>query len=208
MPQALRRRLVKKLSAAVLALGLAGLPAECASAYRVDGYDDAPMTNLAQADAAIAAGAPTASVFESVIEFDDLGDGTRGSFSINNPWPVSPPDTFAAHVRGNFMLGSAGTWTFSINHHDGARIVIDGVPVATADGVADNLITSITANFAAGLHTVDIVYFENGGGASLEFLGRFGNGANALIQSIPEPGTLALPGLSLVGLGCRRRNSA
>ncbi|WP_170841635.1 hypothetical protein [Nitrosomonas aestuarii] len=33
-----------------------------------------------------------------VVEFDDLGDATRGLFSINNPWPGGVVDSFAAHM--------------------------------------------------------------------------------------------------------------
>ncbi len=85
---------------------------------------------------------------------------------------------------------------------------IDGTLVSFADGVVDNRNTTITGSFAAGLHTVEIVYFENSGGASLEFYGRQGTGPNALVQSVPEPTTLALVGLSLLGLGLSRRKQA
>ncbi len=199
---------MKNLNAVALAAALLVLPASQASAFLVQIYDAAPMTTLAQADAAIAAGTPVSTVNASVIDYDDLGDSTRGLFSLNNAFPGGITETFAARVTGNFFIATAGTWTFGLNHDDGARLKIDGTLVAFADGVVDNRNTTITGSFAAGLHTVEIVYFENSGGASLEFYGRQGTGANALVQSVPEPTTLALVGLSLLGLGLSRRKQA
>ncbi len=204
---------MKLFNALALSAGLL-LPLSQANAYTVSIWDRSPMSTLAQADAAIASGAPTITYYASVIEFDDLQDGTRGLFSVNNPWGVSPPETFAAKVTGYFSIATAGTYTFGINHDDGARLVIDGLSAMTASfsGVTDNRTTTITGFMAAGLHSVEIVYFENSGGASLEFFAKSGTATStapwALVSSVPAPGTLALAGLSLLGLGLASRRRA
>jgi PA14 domain/PEP-CTERM motif len=206
---------MKLIHALALSAGLL-LPLSQASAYTVSIWDRSPMTSLAQADAAIASGPATLSSYASVIEFDDFGDGSRGLFSVNNPFGITPPDTFAAKVTGYFNIATAGTYTFGINHDDGARLVIDGLAALTAaaDGVTDNRTTTVTGFMSAGLHAVEIVYFENGGGASLEFFGKSGSASStapwALVSSaaVPAPGTLALAGLSLLSLGLVRRRRA
>lgn len=199
---------MKLFNALALSAGLL-LPLSQANAYTVSIWDRSPMTTLAEADAAIAGGAPTITFHASIIEFDDLQDGTRGLFSVNNPWGISPPETFAAKVTGYFNIATAGTYTFGINHDDGARLTIDGTLSAAFSGVTDNRTTTVTGFMSAGLHSVEIVYFENSGGASLEFFAKSGTATStapwALVSSVPAPGTLALAGLSLLGLGLSAR---
>ncbi len=196
----------KLMSSLALAAGLALVPAMQAAAYTVSIYDSSSaIGSLAQAQT-LANGTATNVVQASVIEFDDLQDGSRGRFGVNNAFPVSPSETFAVKVTGQFFLATAGTYSFGINSDDGAKFSIDGILAGSFDGVADNREAIYTNTFAAGYHTVEILYFENSGGASLEFFGKSSTDANySLVQSVPEPGSLALVGLSLLGLAAARR---
>lgn len=163
--------------------------------------------NLAAADAVIATGGSLlATGMYSTIDLDDLGDGTTGNFAGGSPFPGGFTSSFAAHVTGTISIASAGTYTFGLNHDDGARLDIGGgILTVAADGVVDNRNTEASVFFAAGLYSVDIVYFENFGGASLEFFTRSATGAPVLVRSVPEPAALALLGLGLLGLNLSRR---
>jgi hypothetical protein len=196
----------KLMSSLALAAGLALVPAMQAAAFTVSIFDSgSAIGSLAEAQT-LANGTATNVVHASVIEFDDLQDGSRGRFGVNNAFPVSPSETFAVKVTGQVFLATAGTYSFGINSDDGAKFSIDGILAGGFDGVADNREAIYTSTFAAGYHTVEILYFENSGGASLEFFGKAAGDADySLVQAVPEPGSLALVGLSLLGLAAARR---
>lgn len=185
-------------------LGLLLAGGTASGSYVVDIYEsNAPsLTSLAQADALIAGGVVTSQGFYYHLDLDDLGDSTTGFFGLNQSWPGGANTTFAAHVQGTFLIETAGLWLIGINHDDGARLTVDGIHTAFQDGLADNRNTFVPGVFlTAGVHTVDIVFFENGGGASLELMAVSPGGP--LVLLVPEPGVLALLSLGLLALGFR-----
>ncbi len=181
-----------------------------AKAYVVDIHESASgIGNLTTADSIIASpGSLASSATFSIIEFDDFGDGSHGNFNINNPFPGGANTTFVAHVTGFFDVATDGIYTYGLNHDDGARLIIDGSIWSSFDGLTDNRNTEATGFLSAGSHSVDIVFFENGGGASLEFF-TGSAGSRALVPSsvVPEPTVLALLviGLAVFAYSTRRR---
>lgn len=145
--------------------------------------------------------------FLNEIDLDDLGDGTTGQFSGNSPWPFAPTtlnSSFVAVITGKLVIAAGETRAYGIDHDDGAELKINGIFYAGADGVADNRFSS-GATLAAGTHTFEILYFENFGGASLEFIETVpGSNVRSLVR-VPEPSTVGLLSLCLIGFGLARR---
>ncbi len=193
-----------------------------ANAALIEIWDvNSSITDLATADSIIANTAPTTVVeFNSELDLDDLGDGTRGNFGINSPWPGGATTTFVARVTGLLDIDDT-SFDFALNHDDGARLRVNGVDTIVFDGITDNLNSfGLNTPVINGLNSLEIVFFEQGGGASLELTGSassnnacngvtcgglLGGPGNRLLTAVPEPTTLAILSFGLIGLGLAAR---
>lgn len=131
-----------------------------------------------------------------------FGTDAPGSFGGDLPFPGHTGlgegrDNFIVVARGTIYVPNAGQWTFSVGSDDGYRLRITGHGVdfsseyATGRAFAPTL---ATFNFpAAGAYELDLVYYENYGGAGLELSAAAGFQeafAPEFFQLVGEPSSL------------------
>ena len=190
------------------------LPVQHASAdWIVDVYENlGPFSHIDAAISAMqSAGPATSSGAFGVINFSQ-GGGPFGNFSFDSLFPGNPGDLFGVHVTGEISLAQ-GLNYFGINHDDGALLRFGGMGTGGID-VIDfpqptppiNTFGSVSSLFAVNSVSVDLWLYENFGVASLElFHSDAQSTVGGLVRTIPEPGTLALLGIGLFGMGLARR---
>jgi hypothetical protein len=141
----------------------------------------APLSNLAETDALLALPAGhagiqgEATIISPVVNF--YHDGGEGHYTGNLVFPNGGGDYFAVKATGFIQVSAAqaGVWTFGLNSDDGGRIRIDGTDCMVDDtnhGPVDHF---GTRSLTAGLHSFEVVFWEQGGGAHLEFFAAPGS---------------------------------
>jgi hypothetical protein len=180
------------------------------------------VTSLATADAFLALPSGDSAIITehqgtaSVINFH--GSVANGHWGDDSTYLGGTADRFAMKITGKIDVVQSGEITFGFFANDGARLRIDGMPVAEDSFVGD-LGCDIfgTINLTAGLHDVEFTMFETTGADTVELyvatsLGRFNSLNQAQFElleptAIPEPGSVVLGMISLLFTArCWRHN--
>jgi hypothetical protein len=132
------------------------------------------ISNVAQAQSVIDNASNqswTSSETAPFVNYMNTGGG--GEFGTSDrPFPSMPIgadyDCFVVKATGRVHIPTAGNWTFGVNSDDGFSCTINGQTFAF-DGLRGPGDSFGTVTFAAaGDYDLSLVFFENGGGSSLE----------------------------------------
>ncbi len=102
-------------------------------------------------------------------------------------------DTYSVRYNGEIYIDEAGTYDFSTNSDDGSALIIDGQIVVINDGLHAPESQDGQIFLDSGIHTIEILFFENRGGdvLSVDFLGPDTNGQTIDLLSSPNVGHLS-----------------
>ena len=113
---------------------------------------------------------------------------------------------FGADITGCISLRFLGHYAFSLNSDDGSMFLIDNNLVINNGGAHGPNTVSNTVALTAGIHTIEVQFYEDFGGPSGVDL--YLHGGVTYVSCVPEPSTVALmigAGLSGASLLLRRR---
>ena len=91
----------------------------------------------------------------------DFGTGTQN-------WdPLGMSSNYGADITATIQVRSAGTYTFNTTSDDGSLLFIDGQLVVNNNYYQGATQRTGSINLSAGTHTMEVQYFQGGGGNSL-----------------------------------------
>ncbi len=120
----------------------------------------------------------------AVLSFDPTGGNTQmfSAYGFNNN------DNIIARLDGKVNVPTTGTYTFSTRSDDGSVVFLDGTKIVDNNFFQGMTTRSGTVFLTAGLHDIDIGYYEGGGGNGLEvFWAGPGFGSTTLSNSVLFP---------------------
>ncbi len=103
-----------------------------------------------------------------------FGTGNGGNFDDDLPFDnieeIEGADVndFVVHATTEIFIEQAGTYTFGFNSDDGARLRVSGITAAEFLGTRGTNDSLGTVSLTPGFHTVELVFFERGGGSAVE----------------------------------------
>ena len=155
--------------------------------FLIEAFDtSSSIGNLGTADTIIANNSVAASFSRSTI---NLSDGGQGRFSGTERFPGGLTTTFVIKATGSFSVDTAGTFTIFSRTDDGHRIEIDGTTILSdnRNHAPQEFFRPVT--LTAGSHDLEVVFWENGGGAEVEIgiasgsLSSFSSSAFSLLSA-------------------------
>ena len=113
---------------------------------------------------------PTGASVDNIPTTGALNTGQFSSFDVNalqNQEDPGDTDSFSIRYTGKIDITTAGSYTFYTTSDDGSKLFIDGVEIVNNDGNHGSQERQGTVTLTTGLHDIEILFFENGGGSNL-----------------------------------------
>lgn len=124
--------------------------------------------NFAQYDAYLNARTPNTIATTSTGGITQLSyDPTGGDTQMFAAYGFNANNDLVSRMAGKIVAPAAGTYTFGTTSDDGSVIFIDGVKVVANSFFQGMTRRTGTIELTAGTHTIDIGYYEGGGGNGL-----------------------------------------
>ena len=173
---------------------------------------NATLINIYESNSGLSSIAQSQSVIDNAISADTTINSDNIFFS---DWNHHGASAFPGGHNNTFVLTASGMIDTSLYsglqffHDDGIDVNLGGDSLYSYNrntGLRD----SGWKTFAdTGMTSFDLLFWENGGAASILVYGQLRNGqateiANFTTVSVPEPSTIAILGLGLLGLVARK----
>ncbi|ASV28994.1 PA14 domain-containing protein [Maribacter cobaltidurans] len=113
---------------------------------------------------------PSGATVDNIPTSGALGTGVFTNFDVDalqNQEDPGDTDSFSIRYTGYIQIAAAGSYTFYTSSDDGSKLYIDGVQVVNNDGNHGTQERSGTLSLTSGLHEMEVLFFENGGGENL-----------------------------------------
>jgi len=124
------------------------------------------------------------------------GYGTLTNFSIS---PATQSTNFAFDYLTALNVDEPGVYQFRLNSDDGSILSLDGQEVVNNDGIHAGSSVTGSASLEAGLHALQVGYFQAGGARSLSVEWNPPND-NPDLGFVPIPDVVLSPGVSIVAV--------
>ena len=105
--------------------------------------------------------------WNSLPDFNTLTPVSSGNIETFSIEPAQKDDAFAFRYKARIQTETDGLYTFYTASDDGSQLFINGQLVVDNDGVHPAIEQSGSIDLLAGLHEVEVRYFEKSGGETL-----------------------------------------